>query len=263
MMISLFDPGTVQGALFFGGLMLLFAWSIGSVLRTMVNRHLDRAVLSGADTTSARFLIELAQILVYVIAFAFYTHLVPSLRSLSTAWLASVGLISVVIGLAAQSTLSNLIAGISVIIYRPFRIGDRVQVNTPAGPEIGMVESIDLGYTSLRTPDGRRVVIPNSIIASQTNINFSRNKPRILLELTLTIKEPRHLERAREILIGAAGEVEKVGKINGCFLTNLAEAGATLMLSLMCVNPSDLASIRSEILTRAKEGFEREGIALG
>lgn len=262
-MISLFDPATVQGALFTGGIALLIAWGIGTILHTFVRRYLDRAILAGTDTTSVRFLAELAQILVYIVVFAFYTQAVPQLQSLSTAWLASVGLLSIVIGLAAQSTLSNLIAGISVIIYRPFRIGDRVQVNTPAGPEISMVESIDLGYTSLRSPDGRRVVIPNSIIASQTNINFSRNKPRVLLELSLTIKELRDLDRAREILLDAASKIEKVSKINGCFITNLAAAGTTVMLSVMFVDPSDLAGIRSAILERTKEGLEEEGIALG
>ncbi len=262
-MISLFDPGTVQGALFCGGIALLVAWGIGNILHTLVSRYLDRAILAGTDTTSVRFLAELAQIFVYIVVFALYTRAVPSLQSLSTAWLASVGLLSVVIGLAAQSTLSNLIAGISVIIYRPFRIGDRVQVNTPAGPEIGMVESIDLGYTSLRAHDGRRVVIPNSIVASQTNVNFSRNKPRVLLELPLTIKEVRDVERARAIFLAAADGIDKVSKVNGCFITGLAAAGTTVMLSVMLVNPSDLAGIRSQILERVKESLAEESIGLG
>ena len=77
-------------------------------------------------------------------------------------WLTSVGLVSVVVGLAAQSTLGNLISGVSLLLYRPFRLGDRLQVMTPAGLETGVVESLRLGYTTLQTEDNRRIVIPNS-----------------------------------------------------------------------------------------------------
>ena len=62
---------------------------------------------------------------------------------------------AVVIGLAAQSTLGNLVAGVSITIYRPFRLGDTLQVTAPTGTETGCVEAISLGYTTLRTGDGR------------------------------------------------------------------------------------------------------------
>jgi small conductance mechanosensitive channel len=99
--------------------------------------------------------------------------LVPALAGLGTAWLASVGIISVIIGLAAQNTLGNLIAGISLLLYRPFNVGDRLQVTAPTGLETGLVESLNLGYTLLKTDDNRRVVVPNSLMASQTNINLT------------------------------------------------------------------------------------------
>ena len=70
---------------------------------------------------------------------------------MGSAWSASVGVASVVLGLAAQSTLGNLIAGISLLLYRPFEAGDRLQVTAPTGLETDVVESLNLGYTVLKT----------------------------------------------------------------------------------------------------------------
>ena len=119
-------------------------------MRLAVHRYLDRAERAGADPTGIRFLGQLANVGVYIIAFLVYSNVVPALKDLGTAWLTSVGVISVVLGLAAQSTLGNLISGISLVIYRPFKLGDRIQVQSPTGAEIGAVENITLGYTVLR-----------------------------------------------------------------------------------------------------------------
>ena len=79
---------------------------------------------------------------------------------------------SVVIGLAAQSTLGNLIAGLGLLLYRPFRVGDRLQMTLPEGAETAVVEALTLGNTFLRTHDERRVVVPNSLMASQVTIHL-------------------------------------------------------------------------------------------
>ena len=170
---SLGEPGTDLGAVFYGLMTIVLAWLIGRAVNLAIHHYLDRVEKSGADPTGIRFLGKLARVGIYITALVFYAHLVPQLDKLGTALLAGVGVASVVIGLAAQSTLGNLIAGISLILYRPFKIGDRVQVSAPTGQETGVVISIDLGYTVLRTADQRFLVIPNSIIASQASLNLS------------------------------------------------------------------------------------------
>ncbi len=92
---------------------------------------------------------------------------------MGTALLAGASVASVVIGLAAQSTLGNLVAGIAITIYRPFRLGDTLQVATPTGNDIGTVELISLGYTTLRAPAGHLIVLPNASAASQVIINLN------------------------------------------------------------------------------------------
>jgi hypothetical protein len=96
--------------------------------------------------------------------------LIPPLRA-GTALLASAGILSIV--LVAQTTLANLFAGVWIALYEPFRIGDRLIFPAREGPEIATVESITPGNSILRTSEHRLVVVPSSVMATQTIINLS------------------------------------------------------------------------------------------
>jgi len=170
---ALTDPKTLLGATLYGLVFLLLAWLFGRASHLAVQRLLAKDHHNRVDRTAVKFLAQLAQFAVYIFAFISYAHLIPALAGLGTAWLASAGILSVIIGLAAQNTLGNLIAGISLLLYRPFNVGDYLQVTAPTGLETGLVESINLGYTILKTNDNRHVILPNSIMASQTHINLT------------------------------------------------------------------------------------------
>jgi small conductance mechanosensitive channel len=253
---NIFDPATLPGVIFYAVLIAIIAWIIGRILAVAVHRSLHRADMKGMDPTSIRFLGELSKVLVYILAFISYARLIPALQSMGDAWLASVSVISLVVGLAMQGTLSNLVAGIALILYRPFRIGDRIQILTPAGPEIGTVESIDLGYTSLCTPDGRRIVLPNSVATTQTNVNFSRGNSHILTEIGVTITDANDVDRARNIFLDAAKSVSKITKVNGCFVTGITAQGTVLTLSVMFADPGDTAQIKSDVLIRTRKELD-------
>jgi small-conductance mechanosensitive channel len=170
------NPATLLGALFYGLVFLVLAGLAARALRLAVTNVLKRDERHILDRTVVSFLTQLAQIGIFLVALIFYAHLIPSLHHLGTALLAGAGIVSVVIGLAAQNTLGNVIAGISLLLYRPFVVGDRVQVSAPTGLEVGVVESLTLGYTVLKTYDNRRVVVPNSAMASQVTINLPLGK---------------------------------------------------------------------------------------
>ena len=123
-----------------------------------------------------------------------YAHSIPVLRAMGTALLAGAGIASVVLGLAAQSTLGNVVAGLSIMIYRPFGLGDTLQVMAPTGTEIGVVETISLGYTTLRAPDGRLVVLPNSVAASQILINLNTDATFAPWPLVISIRLGREVD---------------------------------------------------------------------
>jgi len=178
---DLLNPYTVTGAVTSAVLMLLLAWIAARAVRLTVHEMLARTDRDTIDRTSVLFLTQLAQIMIYIVALTFYAHLIPELRSVGTALLTSVGVASIVVGLAAQNTLGNIVAGVSLIIYRPFQVDDQIQVTAPTGLETGVVESLSLGYTVLRTFDHRRVVIPNSIMATQATVNLTSQDLKVML----------------------------------------------------------------------------------
>jgi small conductance mechanosensitive channel len=166
-----FDPAHLWGAAVIGFLFLAAAVAAARLLHVWVRRLINHTPAL-IDPTAASFFGQLAQVVCFLLALIIYAHLVPALRRLGEDMLASAGLVSVVIGLAAQNTLGNLISGFSLLLYRPFAIGDVLTINTPTGKETGTVREFTLGYTKLVTEDGRWIIVPNSTIASNIIIRI-------------------------------------------------------------------------------------------
>ncbi len=262
-LVDLFDRETLHGALLVGLILAIGAWLIGRVMRLAVQRVLNRPKHIPSDPTAIRFMGQLAQLVVYIFAILTYAHLIPALQKLGTAWLASVGVVSVVVGLAAQNTLGNLIAGISLLLYRPFNIGDRLQVTAPTGLETGVVERLDLGYTVLRTVDERHIVIPNSLMASQTSINLtSGGTGRLLCSVPFNLSPDTDVERARKILKEVAAQFSKADEFVGCPVTALGGASITLTLQVWCDGFKAATDFKGNLLEAARKRFKAEGIEL-
>jgi len=172
-MSHLLDPSQVGGAIVYALLFLAIAVAVSLAIEVAVKRLLAHPDHVLVDRTGIQFLMQVSQVLVFLCALVLYAHLIPALHHIATALLTGVSVASVVIGIAAQPTLGNVIAGFALLLYRPFRIGDRVQLAGPPGLMTGRVESLSLGYTIVRADDGRKVIVPNSTMASQVTINLN------------------------------------------------------------------------------------------
>ena len=257
---GLADPSTLQGAFLFAVIFAFLAWFIGRMLRMTVQRILAHDKHDHFDLMAVKFLAKLTRYAVYVFAFAAYAHFIPALSGIGTASLASISVLTVIIGFAAQNTLGNLIAGISLLLYRPFKLGDRLQVVAPTGLETGTVEGLTLGYTLLKTDDNRRVVVPNSVMASQTNINLTTNDPRVICSVLVGISYDSDIDKARAILLDLAGKHPKAEKVCGCPLTQLGASGVVLSLDVWCADALAAISFRCDLLEQAAKRFVAEGI---
>jgi len=259
---GLADPSTIQGAVLFAVIFTVFAWLVGRGLRLIVQRVLEHDKHNHLDRMAVKFTAKLARYGVYAFAFASYAHFVPALSSLGTASLTSIGLITVIVGVAAQNTLGNLIAGISLLLYRPFKLGDRLQVTAPTGLETGVVESLTLGYTLLKTDDNRCVVVPNSLMASQTAVNLTAIDPRVMCSVLIGISYDADIDKARGILLELAGKHPHATQICGCPLTQLGTSGVMLSLDAWCVNALSAITFKSDLLEQAVKRFALEGIGI-
>lgn len=163
--LDLFDPSHATGAAIIGALILIAAIIVAKLIGIWT-RRLGQHPQPLVDPTVVSYLGRLFQVICFIAAVIIYAHIVPALHRFAVTMLASAGLVSLVIGLAAQNTLGNMIAGLSLLLYRPFAIGDVLTLNTPTGKETGAVREFTLGYTKLMTEDGRWIIVPNSVIAS-------------------------------------------------------------------------------------------------
>lgn len=256
------DPATLQGAVLYAVIFAFLAWLVGRALRLAVQRVLLHDKHDHVDRMAFKFIAKLIRYCVYVFAFVSYAHFVPALSSLGSASLTSISVITVILGLAAQNTLGNLVAGISLLLYRPFRLGDRLQVTAPTGLETGTVESLTLGYTLLKTDDNRRVVVPNSLMASQTAINLTANDPRVICSVPMGFGCGADIDKARGVLLDVAGKHVKTKEICSCLLTQVTNSGLVLTLEVWCADAVTAITLKCELLEQATKQFALEGIGL-
>jgi small-conductance mechanosensitive channel len=259
---ELFDTSTLHGAVLVAVVIGIFAWLVGRIVHLAVERVLNRPKHIPSDPTAIRFMGQFARVAIYLLALVAYAHLIPRLDKVGTALLASVGVVSIVFGMAAQNTLGNLIAGISLLLYRPFNIGDRLQVAAPTGLETGVVESLNLGYTVLRTADERHVVIPNSVMASQTSVNLSSSGSHLLCTMPLNLSPDVDIDRVRKILIELAGQFSKPGDYAGSPVTAIGASSVTLTLQVWCDGFKAQTDLKSNLLEAIRKRFKAEGIEL-
>jgi small conductance mechanosensitive channel len=260
--INIINPATFEGAIVYAFAILICALILNHMLRLAVARILARGSSLHIDRTRLKFMSQLIQMIVYIVAFFIYARLIPALSNLGNAGLASVGVLSVVAGFAAQNTLGNLISGISLLIYRPFNVGDRLQVTAPTGLETGEIESLSLGYTIIKTDDNRRVVVPNSIMASQTTINMTRDDARAVCSVPVVISFDSDLDQARAILLEIAGKNPKAKKIDACPVTHLDGLGVELTLSIWCDDSLAAGALKCDLLEAIKRRFSAAGIKI-
>jgi small-conductance mechanosensitive channel len=130
-------------------------------------------------------------------AIVFIFTQVPSLRNIGTALMASAGILAAIIGFASQKAFSNIISGIFILIFKPFSIGDVIEIE---GNKMGSVEEITMRHTVIRDFENLRIVIPNSIISDATVVNTSLIDDRIRKHINFKVSYDTDLDLAIKLI---------------------------------------------------------------
>ena len=261
-LLTQFEANTKTGPIFL--LLAFVAWGIvwSWVFRRGVNLLLDYDKDQRIDRMTASFISKAGVVFLWAFVIMLYAHTVPALHKMGTALLTSVSIASIVIGLATQSTLSNLVSGISLIFYRPFKLGDQIQINVPTGLEVGVIEDVSLGYTTLRTFDNRRVIISNSAISNAVMVNLTAVDPRIMAIIPFSISYDTDIEQARAIVMRLAEEHLNVEDVVGCPVLLLNTSSVDLSLRVWCKDSSTAAGVKYDLTEAIKKQFDREGVEI-
>lgn len=124
-------------------------------------------------------------------------YFTPSLRALGKTLFAGAGIFAAIIGFASQQAFSNIIGGIFIVIFKPFRVGDLIEVG---GNYKGTIEDITLRHTVIKDFESKRVVIPNSVISSETILNSSLKDGKINRRIEFRLALDADIDRAIDII---------------------------------------------------------------
>lgn len=174
----------------------------------------------------------------------------------TTSFVAVVGAATFAIGLAFQGALSNFAGGVLLIVLRPFVVGDFIDV---AGNK-GTVENISIFYTSLRTPDNKFVVVPNSSVTSNSLTNFSKKETR-RVDLVVGVDYDSDIQEVKSTILEMVSKNEKVLNLPEPFV-GLGEYGDSSInfYVRLWVNSPDYWSVYFDFQENLKVKFDEKGI---
>ena len=181
-------------------------------------------------------------------------------------FIAGAGVAGVAIGFAAKDTLSNLIAGILLIIDRPFQVGDRIEVwSSPAGSATwGDVIDIGLRATKIKTTDNIVIIIPNNEIMLRDIINYTTITDRIRVRINIGIAYDADLKKAKDIILKTAESLEWVSKQPApkVVVKNFGESSVDLQLRVWIDNARRRIDTISFITDKVKQAFDEQGVEI-
>jgi len=235
------------------------AWFILRFLRVSATFVQNRVSVEMKDASRARsvstqlvVLRSIFEVATYVIAAALLLIQFDVVRSVGVSLLASAGIAGLVLGLAAQKSISTLLAGIQLSITQPIRIGDQVVVEN----EFGTVEAISLTYVVLRVWDQRRLVIPITQFLDKPFQNWSKGSPEMLGAVTLQVDYFADIGALRKeltrILEGECREVWD-GRVGSVVVLDVLDRTLTVRALVSVANSEKLFDLRALVRERMVE----------
>lgn len=173
-----------------------------SILTRVVRWSINKSFIAASeklkvDPTRYKFFKNAASLVIWLIAFGSVISLIPKLKALAIALFAGAGILVAILGFAAQAAFSNIISGIFIVIFKPFRVGDLIKVGSQ---QYGTVEDITLRHTIIKNFENKRIIIPNSVVSSETIVNDSIEDSKICRWIEVGISYDSDVELATKII---------------------------------------------------------------
>jgi small conductance mechanosensitive channel len=241
----------------------------------LVNRFFKRLIRRSTsdlnnDPTNYQFLRHLINAMVYMTGFGVAIYSIPDLRALASTFLAGASILAVAVGFASQQALSNIISGVFIVIFKPFRVHDRLSIQQLRG----VVEDITLRHTVIRDFENKRIIIPNTVIGNEIIINsdFAEDKICKFIDIGITydsdidkaklimfeevVNHPLHIDpRSKEDLDKGVPEV--IVRV-----IMLAESSVNLRAWAWADNSPDGFIMMCDLYESIKKRFDKEGVEI-
>ena len=241
------------------GLNLIYAliiFLVGRIVIGWIHRLLGKVLARfNVQPILTEFVQQVSRALLFVLLFI---AVLSQLGFDTTSLVALVAAAGLAVGLALKDSLQNFASGLMLIIFKPFKVGDFVEV----GGHMGIAEKVMLFSTLLRTTDNREITIPNGQIYSDALINYSARETR-RLDLVFGIGYGSDLRKAKQILqeIVAADERVLLEPESLVVVSELADSSVNFTVRAW-VNTSEYWPLRFDLIERVKLAFDDQGIEI-
>lgn len=245
------------------------------LLAFIANRTMLKIIDRGSrdinnDPTNYKFLRHLILALIYVVGFSLAIYSVPSLRTIARSMLAGAGILAVAVGFASQHALSNIISGMFIVVFKPFRINDRLSLRTYQG----VVEDITLRHTVIRDFQNQRIIIPNAVISDEILVNADFAEERICKWIDVGISYSSDIDAAKSYMADevnkhplhidprSAEELEKGVPETMVRVVSLGESSVNLRAWAWAKDAATSFEMSCDLYESIKKRFDMEGIEI-
>lgn len=250
---SLVDLLLTYGLQLLGAVAIFF---IGRFIAKRLANLLKRGLLkAGMDRTLVSFFYNIAYfaLLGFVVIAA-----LGQIGVETTSFAAAIAAAGLAIGLALQGSLSNFAAGVLIIIFRPFKAGDYVEVAGVGGD----VDAISIFTTTLKTPDNKTVIVPNSQVTNGNIVNYT-TEPNRRIDLVIGAGYDDDVKKVKALLEKIIANEPRVLKKPEPTVA-LGELGESSINYVMrpWVKTADYWNVRWDLLEQVKIGFDKAGFSI-
>jgi len=225
---------------------------VANLITKGVRRLLERA---DVDATLVKFLSNIVRILllIFVILAA-----IGQLGIQTTSLIAVLGAAGLAVGLALQGSLSNFAAGVLVIIFRPYKVGDYIE----AAGVAGTVDEVQIFNTVMNTPDNKRIIVPNSQITGGIITNYSAHETR-RVDFTFGIGYADDIDKAKSIIEEVLTGDERVleDPAPQIVVAELADSSVNIV-ARPWAKAADYWGLKFDVTETVKKRFDAEGISI-
>ena len=252
---------------------LFLTFLIAGITRKVFSRFLNKLEDNqNLDKTNYYFLRYVVIAIIYSVGFTLAIYSIPALRAIGATLLAGAGVLALAVSFASQQALSNIVSGLFIVIFKPFKIKDRVILKSKELE--GIIEDITLRHTVIRNYENKRIIVPNSVISNEVIINADYVDAKICKHLIFGISYDSSIEKARAIIQEEAKKhplimdnrtkLDQKNKVPLVVVRviNLGESSIDLKAFVWVKNQIDASILSSDLLESIKNKFDTENIEI-
>jgi len=242
------------------------------ITRHYLQKKIDESAESlNTDPTRYKFFKNTISLIIYLAALTIIIYQYPSLRAFAVGLFAGAGILAAILGFASQQAFANMISGIFIVIFRPFRVGDWVKIGTDI---TGIVIDITLRHTVIKDFENRRILIPNSVMGSEVIVNSNIDDKKIRRHIEFGISYDSDIDRAIAIIQEEAmqhpnfldNRTKEEKKKNEpkvpVRLIGFGESSINLRAYVWSEDPSKSFDLHTDLNRSVKKRFDSEGIEI-